>query len=168
MRFSLTLAALGVALLAGCVPRTEAPPPVPAPPPAPTPPPVLPPTPAPLVWEDAPLSGGDWRYGAGQGAVFGAAGAPAFILRCEAAQVRLIRAGLASGNALTIRTSTGARALPATVERDGLAATLAASDPLLDAMVFSRGRFAVEAAGAPLLIVPAWPEPARAVEDCRD
>jgi hypothetical protein len=28
-------------------------------------------------------------------------------------------------------------------------------------------RFAVEAQGAPALIIPAWPELARVVEDCR-
>jgi hypothetical protein len=44
---------------------------------------------------------------------------------------------------------------------------LAATDPLLDAIAFSRGRFAVEAPGLPTLILPTWPEPARVVEECR-
>ena len=48
-----------------------------------------------------------------------------------------------------------------------LTARLNPGDPVLDAMVFSRGRFAVEAPGTPLLVVPAWPEPARVIEDCR-
>jgi hypothetical protein len=34
-------------------------------------------------------------------------------------------------------------------------------------MVFSRGRFTVEVPGAPMLVIPAWPEPARVIEDCR-
>ena len=68
---------------------------------------------------------------------------------------------------LTIRTSYGARSLPAARQQSALVARLAVSDPLLDQMAFSRGRFTVEAAGAPLLIVPAWPELARVIEDCR-
>jgi hypothetical protein len=42
-----------------------------------------------------------------------------------------------------------------------------AYDPLLDALVFSRGRVAVYIADKPALVVPAWPEIARVVEDCR-
>jgi hypothetical protein len=34
-------------------------------------------------------------------------------------------------------------------------------------MAFSRGRFMVEAQGMATLVLPAWPEPARVVEDCR-
>ncbi|MDG2003332.1 MAG: hypothetical protein P8J20_08375 [Novosphingobium sp.] len=48
-----------------------------------------------------------------------------------------------------------------------IAVTLPASDPLLDAMAFSRGRFAVETAGLPTLYVPSWPEVSRVIEDCR-
>jgi hypothetical protein len=44
---------------------------------------------------------------------------------------------------------------------------LPASDPFLDQIVFSRGRFAVEAQGQARLILPTWPEPARVVEECR-
>jgi len=38
---------------------------------------------------------------------------------------------------------------------------------LLDAMAFSRGRFATAASGAPMLTVPSAPEVTRVVEDCR-
>jgi hypothetical protein len=48
-----------------------------------------------------------------------------------------------------------------------VSAALAANDPLLDAMVFSRGRFSIEVTGLPRLIIPTWPEPARVIEDCR-
>jgi len=44
---------------------------------------------------------------------------------------------------------------------------LPAYDGLLDAMSFSRGRIAVTVSGTPMLVVPAWPEVARVVEDCR-
>jgi len=44
---------------------------------------------------------------------------------------------------------------------------LNASDRLLDEMLFSRGRIGVTSPGLPSLAIPAWAEPARAVEDCR-
>jgi hypothetical protein len=43
---------------------------------------------------------------------------------------------------------------------------LPATDPLLDQIAFTRGRFML-AAGTLELILPAWPEIARVVEDCR-
>jgi hypothetical protein len=49
----------------------------------------------------------------------------------------------------------------------GVRAELAASDPLLDAMAFTKGRFAVETAGQETLYVPAYPEISRVIEDCR-
>jgi hypothetical protein len=42
-----------------------------------------------------------------------------------------------------------------------------AGDAALDWIAFSRGRFVVAATGMPLLVLPAWPEPARVIEDCR-
>lgn len=70
---------------------------------------------------------------------------------------------------MTIRTTFGARALPAgAVDRTaGASANLPVNDNLLDNMAFSRGRFTVEMAGAPMLVIPTWPEPARVIEDCR-
>ena len=95
-------------------------------------------------------------------------GAPAaFELRCERSrEISLVRAG-ATGGAIIVRTSFGQRSVPAAARTEGLAARLSPSDPLLDEMAFSRGRFAIEAQGVPLLILPAWPEPARVIEDCR-
>lgn len=163
----LTAAACLAALAAACASK---PAPAPAPPPVrpqtarPLPPPP-PPAPAP-GWEDAPLSPGGWTYAAdaaGSRAAFGTTPAsPAFVLRCDAAarRVALERRGAAG---IAVRTTSSVRALPAA----GGAASLAAGDPLLDAMAFSRGRFMVEAAGAAPLILPAWPELARVVEDCR-
>ena len=48
-----------------------------------------------------------------------------------------------------------------------VAADLAANDALLDAMAISRGRIVVSMPGMAALVMPAWPEAARAVEDCR-
>jgi hypothetical protein len=152
------------ALLAGCAekpaPRPE---PAPAaPPPRPAPEPV--PPPAALDWRDVPLSPGEWRYadaaGAPEARFDGANGG--FVLRCDRVARRLVLAREGEGGgAMTIRTSAGARSFPAAN------AVLPASDSFLDAMAFSRGRFTVEAAGLPMLVVPAWPEPARVVQDCR-
>lgn len=157
---------LALTLLVACVPRPAPPEPSPPPPPAPAPP-AEPAPPAPVEWEDAPASPGDWRLQGGS-AAFGSAQEVQFVVRCEEGrQVSLIRAGARDGAVLTVRTTYGARALPAMAAAEGLAARLSAADPLLDAIVFSRGRFAIEAQGLPRLIVPAWPEPARVVEDCR-
>ncbi|HWT13393.1 MAG TPA: hypothetical protein VN231_11610 [Allosphingosinicella sp.] len=161
-------AALSVLLLASCAPR-PAPPAVPPPPPPAPQPPAPPPPPAPRAWQDAPISPGDWSLGVGPGGAEAAFGSSErqLLVRCEPnRQVSLSRIG-GTGDALTVRTSNSERALPASPRESGLAARLDAGDPLLDAIVFSRGRFAVEAAGVPLLIVPAWPEPARVIEDCR-
>ncbi len=68
---------------------------------------------------------------------------------------------------MTIRTSAMTRALSADPGGNMLTTRLPANDPLLDAMAFSRGRFAVETAGLPVLIVPSWTEVSRVIEDCR-
>lgn len=48
-----------------------------------------------------------------------------------------------------------------------LAAEIATTDPILDAMAFSRGRVLVEAEGQQPVILPSWAEITRIVEDCR-
>lgn len=100
-------------------------------------------------------------------------GNDALILSCnrEAAAVTLIRSGAGEGQVpMTIQTSTSSRTDSATTEPGPppmIALTLQARDSLLDAMAFSRGRFAVETAGLPTLYVPSWPEISRVIEDCR-
>lgn len=149
--------------LAGCVGPGEPPPPAAVPVPAPRPMPS--PSPAPLPqaadWRDWPVSPGNWRIErrtAGPVAIYGASASPLLMLSCRAGIMKLDRPG-AGGNALTIRTTSLTRTLGTT--------TLQATDPLLDAMGFSRGRFVVESAGSPPLVVPAWPETLRVVEECR-
>ena len=71
---------------------------------------------------------------------------------------------------LTIRTTSTSRTVD--VQRGSAAqptavAILAANDPLLDAMGFSRGRFTVEQAGATTVVLPAWAEVERVTQDCR-
>jgi hypothetical protein len=161
------------ASLAACAPRPAPPqPPAPAPVrPAPAPAPSPPAPPPAADWRDAPLSPGDWTWaaeGAASLAAFGTAGVPAFMLRCDApGRISLVRTGAPGGSTITVRTSSNERRLAAAARGGDVVATLAASDPLLDQIAFSRGRILVETEGAPPLILPAWPEPARVTEDCR-
>ncbi len=164
-----------LASIAGCVPppRAEAPPPprtvTTAPAPAPRPAPIA------ADWRDWPYSPGTWVYrrdARGSIALFGPANADASLtVRCDttARQVYLSRAG-STPTPLTIRTSSVTRAV--SVQPTGgtppyVAAALMPNDSLLEAMGFSRGRFVVQQAGLPPLVVPAWAEIERVTEDCR-
>ncbi|HWL46781.1 MAG TPA: hypothetical protein VNQ31_03610, partial [Sphingomonadaceae bacterium] len=120
-----------------------------------------------------------WRYApaaTGSEARFGPAGSPpAFVARCDrrAQQVTLMRPApaVASGRPmLTITTSSGARTIAAGTLADApgmIGAIALASDPFLDMIAFSRGRFVVALDGAAPLFIPSWPEFARVIEDCR-
>ena len=68
---------------------------------------------------------------------------------------------------MTISTSTMTRPMVAEPGAASLVAALVARDSLLDAIAFSRGRFAIEAEGLDPLYVPSWPEMSRVIEDCR-
>lgn len=176
--FVQSLISAALLALAGCVAPSEPPPPRAAPP-APLPtraPPPPPPRPAPSAdWRDWPLSAGTWSYrrdGATSVAAFGPPGtAPALSLRCDfaAGRITLSRFASVTGPAsATIRTSSSARVVPLAPGAPGeLTASLGARDALVDAMGFSRGRFVVEMAGQPPLVVPAWAEILRVAEDCR-
>ena len=172
MRVILAFASLAV--LAGCV-APSAPPPVPARPvpvPAPAPAPLPPPPPAASSdWRDWPLAPGGWSYrqdSRGSVALFGPAGDPALTLRCDrsARQLQLTRRGATAGT-MIVRTSSTARNLTTGGATDGASASLPANDQLVDAMGYSRGRFVVETAPLPPLVVPAWAEVLRVAEDCR-
>jgi len=100
-----------------------------------------------------------------------AAGTVRLMIRCNRAgrTVSLIRTGVAAAApTLSVWTTSASRSLPSSFQSTKeLTATLAATDPLLDAIAFSRGRFATGAAGAPMVAVPVWAELSRVVEDCR-
>ena len=138
---------------------------------APAPPPTLVTPPAEVDWRDVPLTPGTWRYvpGAGGGrASYGPAGGPVFAMWCDLPSRRVMFVRANSAEALTLRTSSSTRTLPVQPGADGVAAaSLAARDPLLDQLAFSRGRFSVASADGPTLFIPAWAEPARVIEDCR-
>lgn len=181
MRRQLLVFASALAI-AGC---SETPPIVPAP--APRPVPVPTPTPAPVPtpiptptraadWRDWPLTPGNWAYrqdGRGSIALYGVAGAEAELtLRCDSGRGRVVLSRRGAGVAnLTLRTTSNLRQLAVQPVAPGtspwLAADLAPRDPLLDALGYSRGRFLVEGAGLPTLVVPAYAEILRVAEDCR-
>ena len=118
---------------------------------------------------------GTWFYSPapdGSEAIFlNTSAQPQIIIHCVRMTRRVAIAKPASAAApfLTVWTSSQWRNLPASFNpaTARLTAELPAFDPLLDAIAFSRGRFAVSVSGAAALVLPAWPEPARVMEDCR-
>ena len=95
----------------------------------------------------------------------------ALVLRCDrtAGTITLQRTGSAAGvDPMTVTTTSGVRTLSATPQPGSVrTATISPSDPLIDAMAFSRGRFVVETPDQEPLYVPSWPEVSRVAEDCR-
>lgn len=175
MRTRLSLASL--LLLAGCatIPQVAPPPAPPAPVPTPAPTPTPPPPAFGGDWRDWPVSPGTWAYrqdARGSIALFGLAGADAdFTIRCDrlARQLYFSRRGATPGG-MTIRTSTTARTLAAQPSGGApayMAAALPVTDDLIDAMGYSRGRFIVDTPPLRPLVIPAWAEVLRVVEDCR-
>jgi hypothetical protein len=119
--------------------------------------------------------GGNWSYvataGGSEARFLDASAREQFAIRCTRATrtVTLAKPVPAGTSALAVWTSSTTRSLPATFDAaTGMAsAQLAAFDPLLDAMAFSRGRFGIAAPGGPPVVLPDWAELARVVEDCR-
>ena len=128
-------------------------------------------------WIDAPQTPGDWEYVAESGetlALFGEGkeAVHLFVLRCDkqTRRIGIARRGTTERQLIMrIRTETQERILSASQVPDNrlIAAEVASSDPLLDAMALSRGRFAVEVEGLEPLYIPAWAEVTRVIEDCR-
>ena len=70
----------------------------------------------------------------------------------------------------TVATTTGTRPLVSDPELSSpgrITIAIRAKDPILDAIAFSRGRFAFDLAGNAPLYLPSWPEVSRVIEDCR-
>ena len=170
-----SFAVLSGVTLSGCVAPPPATPPAPRLPfPRPTlaPPPVaVSPT---TTTGDGAVSPGIWTYGTdarGSRAMFGQANRDALlVVRCDRSARRIFVSVPGSApDTLTLRaTSTLSQyaARPSGSSPAYVAVDIAPSDPLLDALAFSRGRFTV-ALGSRALAVPAWPEFTRVVEDCR-
>lgn len=166
------LASLGaLALAASCSEPRIVPTPTPTTTPAPTPPP--PPAAPPQDWQDAPITPGNWTWAMSAGQSTSRFAGDLFAMRCNAAEgtISLLRAGSVNGQLpMTITTEKAtrqitARGIPGATPM--IEASLSARDPLLDAMAFSRGRFAVSVSGLATLYIPSWPEVSRVIEDCR-
>jgi hypothetical protein len=159
-------------MLAACVQ-----PPAPVPQPRPVPPVVRPvPAPAPVAdWSMRPPASGVWTYAQdarGSIAMFGQTGSDAlFTFRCDRTGNRIFASRPGNGSArMTLRSTNGAKAydaMPTAGQPPYVAAEIAARDPQLDSMAFSRGRILIGLDGAGDLILPIWPEFTRVVEDCR-
>ena len=126
-------------------------------------------------WRTAPLTAGSWTYretATGSEAVFTDARViRRLVVKCSRS-IRRVSLSVASptpASALAVVTTETQRNLPAVFDAQGfqIIAEVGAQDPVLDAIAFSRGRFAITVAGGSALVVPAWPEIARSIEDCR-
>jgi hypothetical protein len=173
-----TLILTSTLMLAAC--SAPQPAPVPQPKPQPAPPPIVQAAPMPqrqsADWLDWPLEKGTWAYRTderGSLALFGPAGANATVtIRCEKVRARIflsVAGNRASGN-FTIRTSSSLKSFvpaQASSEPPYVAAEIAPTDPILDAIAFSRGRFAIEVGGLRSIALPNWSEIATVIEDCR-
>lgn len=164
-------AATFASLLASCSERVIPPPtPTPSPRPVPTQPPA-PARPIAQNWRDAPITPGDWSWSSEGGQSVARFAGGVLTIRCDRARgaITLERAGAAAGpEPMTVTTTSGTRTLSA-VPQSGpaLAVTLPPADPVLDAMIFSRGRFVIDTPSLGAIYVPSWTEVSRVTEDCR-
>lgn len=175
--------------LAACasnaVPNVAVPEPAPVATPSPAPAPVVAP-PAPISlsidpadytdFADKPHTPGTWFYSqtsADSRAVFGTSARDAvFMMRCDKAtrRISLNRPTTLRGQQkMRVDTETASLEFNANTLGEGsiLAAEFAATDPILDAMAITKGRFAITSPRATPLYIPAWVEVSRVIEDCR-
>jgi hypothetical protein len=132
-------------------------------------------TPAAADYSNSPLLPGSWSYVAVPGGSIArftdATGTIRVSFGCNRTSrgVTIARTSAAPAASLSFWTSTSSRNQPAMFEQPAqrVVATFNAQDTMLDAIVFSRGRFAVSMPGAPALVIPTGPEASRIVEDCR-
>jgi hypothetical protein len=184
MKAGLPLLALTLAL-AACAPAAKAPPVVSAPTPIASPTPArtgfavstITPARANDAWRDAALTPGTWRYidqnPDTSAAVFDSPEG-GLTIQCKkkgkAIHFLFENRNTNNSRAVTVRTETMAREIVVFdigASTHATAAGLPAMDPLLDAIAFTNGRFAVEVAGERTLILPPYAEVSRVIEDCR-
>ena len=118
---------------------------------------------------------GDWHYestATGSESTFNStAGYPQIWIDCVRAtrHVTIARPASVAAPTVNVWTSSATRSVPASFNpaTRRLTIDLATYDPLLDAIATSRGRMAFTIGTDPALVVPAWAEVARVIEDCR-
>jgi len=123
----------------------------------------------------SPVSPGAWNYravaGGSEASFVDGTGTTRMVVACGKLTrlVTLSRISGAPASTMSFWTSSASRNLAARFDQPSsrVIAQLGASDSLLDAIAFSRGRFAVSMPGTPPLVLPAGTELAHIVEDCR-
>jgi len=123
----------------------------------------------------SPVTPGAWNYravsGGAEAAFVDTSGMTRMIIGCGTTTrlVTLSRVSVMPATNLSIWTSSGSRSLTARFDPSAqrVITQLGSADTLLDAIAFSRGRFAVMMPGGPALVLPAGTEVAHIVEDCR-
>jgi hypothetical protein len=121
------------------------------------------------------VSPGSWSYraaaGGSEASFIDGTGAARMVIVCGKVTrlVTLSRISSAPASSMSFWTSSLSRNLPSRFDQltGRVIAQLGASDALLDAMAFSRGRFAVSMPGSPSLVLPVGAEVDHVVEDCR-
>jgi hypothetical protein len=121
------------------------------------------------------VSPGSWTYravaGGSEAAFVDGTGTTRMVIGCGTITrlVTLSRVSAAPAATLSFWTSSDSRNLTARYDQPSgrVIAQVGATDPLLDAIVFSRGRFAVSMPGLGAIVMPAGTEIAHVVEDCR-
>lgn len=124
---------------------------------------------------DAPQTPGNWSYrdaANSSAASFAKRGQmPVLVITCDkmAKRVRFVRrVEKPSNRAVWIETETVRREAQAEpLGKNNVRWQFDGRDPVLDAMAFSKGRFAVAVAGEKPLLPPSWTEVSRVIEDCR-
>jgi hypothetical protein len=117
---------------------------------------------------------GSWTYAAGsdgsQATFYNSSRQQQLTIQCTRStrRIALLKPGPAAPS-MWVWTSSQKRSLPATYDAASarVRVDLAAFDPLLDAMAFSRGRIGVSTSGLAALVVPPWSDVGRVIEDCR-
>jgi len=132
-------------------------------------------TATPVDYSIATAVGGRWTYSqtaGGSSASFATTpGQPLLTLTCNRPlrRVAIARTATAIAPFLMVWSSSMNRNVPAGFNpaTQLLTAELSAYDKLLDALAFSRGRIVVAPSNGTALVVPAWPDIIRVIEDCR-
>ena len=133
------------------------------------------PAPSSADFSYSPVSPGSWSYrsvaGGSEASFIDGTGTARMVIGCGTVTrlVTLSRVSAAPASSLSFWTSSLSRNLASRFDlpTGRVIAQVGASDPLLDAIAFSRGRFAVLMPGSPALVLPVGAEIDHVVEDCR-